>query len=64
MRDILNVLQNLYGNTTHPLGHRINKMQVYLWISTDVNNFMLPLVKTVEVENLSVPSLSKRIIPS
>jgi len=26
------------------LGHRINKMQVYLWISTDANYFMLSLV--------------------
>jgi hypothetical protein len=40
------------------LGHRINKMQVYLWISTDANYFMLSLVKVGSKKGLSIKTLT------
>jgi len=39
------------------LGHRINKMQVYLWISTDANYFMLSLVSIVSPDCESLMDL-------
>ena len=38
------------------LGYRINKMQIYLWISTDANYFMLSLVSGA---NLPVTNIVK-----
>ena len=41
----------------HLLGHRINKMQVYLRISTDANYFMLSLVSIVSPDCESLMDL-------